>query len=324
MNIPDYPEFVPMSIELRENVSTPNMSPDGFPYTPSQNLYLFRAVKRIPGIRDPDRTLIDSGALEGKAVLLQDPCHFPAGVLDSCMRVTIWKGLSDSVHSPNRSIGTVAPAVEEHDNFDYLYLRTELAELSGKKFHKKRNLVNAFINSYKYEERPLTKDLVPQAMSVLDRWREDKGFDGDYVAAKEALELFEVLGMEGAMYNLMETPAVWCHVERSRPGEVFSVHFERHRPLQGIYHFINQAFPQPFPTHPVHQPEQDLATRPPTGEMPSADRLRQEIHAPRPLTHRWPGFKLPSPTYTESSENKMPKRFEGARAARPIEEPPPG
>jgi len=44
---------------------------------------------------------------------------------------------------------------EDHDSFDYLYLRTDLAKLPGKKYHKKRNHVKAFINSYSYEDVPL-------------------------------------------------------------------------------------------------------------------------------------------------------------------------
>ena len=75
-------------------------------------------------------------------------------------------------------------------------------------------MVNAFINSYKYEEQPLTRDLVPQAMQVLEKWREDKGFDGDYVAAKEALELFEELGMEGAIEDILITLTHQYHIIR--------------------------------------------------------------------------------------------------------------
>lgn len=34
--------------------------------------------------------------------------------------------------------------IEDRDNFDYVYKREELATLKGRKFHKKKNLVNLF------------------------------------------------------------------------------------------------------------------------------------------------------------------------------------
>ena len=68
--------------------------------------------------------------------------------------------------------------VEDRDNFDYLYHRTDLAELSGKTYHKKRNLVNAFINSYDYEQKPLKKDNVRDALDVLERMARVQGIRG--------------------------------------------------------------------------------------------------------------------------------------------------
>ena len=39
--------------------------------------------------------------------------------------------------------------IEERDRFDYIYSVQELIELSGKKFHKKKNLINNFIKNMK-------------------------------------------------------------------------------------------------------------------------------------------------------------------------------
>jgi hypothetical protein len=173
-----------------------------------------------------------------------------------------WKGISDSVLAPNRvhleQWGI--EVTEDRDNFDYLYLRTDLAELSGKKYHKKRNLVNTFINSYKYEKRPLTKNLIPEAMQVLDKWVENKGESGDYNSAKEALELFDVLKMKGAMFYVDEKPAGWCLGESLAKGRMFAIHFEKGLDeYKGIYQFINQAFAESLPRYYKYiNREQDL------------------------------------------------------------------
>ena len=42
----------------------------------------------------------------------------------------------------------------DRDYADYLYLRTELATLAGKKFQSKRNHVNKFKRTYNYEYIP--------------------------------------------------------------------------------------------------------------------------------------------------------------------------
>jgi hypothetical protein len=173
-----------------------------------------------------------------------------------------WKDIPNSVLAGNeeRLMGLGIEVTEDRNNFDYLYLRTELAELSGKKFHKKRNLVNAFLNAYAYESKPLTVDLLPDAIKVLDRWREDKGEVGDYTAAREALEHFDTFGMEGAMYYINGRPGAWCLGEYLAGGTMFAIHFEKGiDEYKGVYQFINQIFAASLPESCTHiNREQDL------------------------------------------------------------------
>lgn len=264
MNIPDFPNFVPMGMDLKaEMYPRLNLSEDGVSEYTFSNLYLFRERYKYRVSKVPDKTLIISGERDGKKFFMT-PCGVPGrGIIDALFDShDYWKGISDSVLCPNR-IHLEQWGIEineDRDNFDYLYLRSDLAALSGKKYHKKRNLVNAFINSYKYEERPLTKDLVPQALGVLDRWSADKGIAGDYTAAKEGLELFEELGMRGAMYYVEGQAAGWCLGESLAKGRMFAVHFEKGIEMyKGIYQFINQAFAAALPRHFTYvNREQDL------------------------------------------------------------------
>jgi len=150
--------------------------------------------------------------------------------------------------------------VEDRDNFDYLYDRKDLAELSGKAYHKKRNLVNAFINSYSYEQKDLDETTLADAVTVLDAWRIEKGVDGDYAAAREALELYPVLGMRGAVYYVDGKPAGYALGEPIAKSRMFAVHFEKAAgDYKGIYQFLNQAFAQSLPGYVKHvNREQDL------------------------------------------------------------------
>jgi hypothetical protein len=192
------------------------------------------------------------------------PCAVPGrDILEELFAThDYWKGISDSVLAPYREELEQwgITAAEDRDNFDYLYLRTDLAELSGKKYHKKRNLVHAFLNAYRHEEMPLTAERIPQAVEVLDRWRLDKGVDGDYTAAREALELFSILKMRGRIYYVDGQPAGWCLGESLARGRMFTIHFEKAIDgYKGIYQYMNQSFAAALPAYYTHiNREQDL------------------------------------------------------------------
>lgn len=137
---------------------------------------------------------------------------------------------------------------EDRDNFDYLYSRAELAQLAGRKFHKKQNLVNAFINNYSYEGKPLIQDYIPDALQVLEKWRNGRDNPGDYRAAAEALEKAEELQLCGGIYYVDGQPAAYTLGEELAQGESFVIHFEKAiSTYKGIYQFVNKCFASILP-----------------------------------------------------------------------------
>jgi len=253
-SVPVFPEFAPVSLEMRDDLYPAlNMITDGISEFTFSNLYLFRKTYGYRVSRLPGKTFVIEGSKNGKSFFYV-PCALPdREALDRLMAGHDYlKNLSQSQAEAHRcELESWGYSVaEDRDNFDYLYLRTDLAELSGKTYHKKRNLVNAFINSYAYSQKPLTKDNVADAMSVLDGWRQAKGYDGDYEASKEALELFDVLGMRGCVYYVDGKSAGWCLGEPLAKARMFAVHFEKAvEDYKGIYQFINQAFAQALPAY---------------------------------------------------------------------------
>ncbi|MDR1955891.1 MAG: phosphatidylglycerol lysyltransferase domain-containing protein [Treponema sp.] len=252
MVLPCYPEFVPIHVAYQAEIQARLFQiPDGVSEYTFANLYLFRNRYKYR-ISLHKQSLIISGEREGKRFFMS-PCEAPEQEIIRELFEThdYWKGISDSVLRPNqeRFIQWGIEITEDRDNFDYLYLKTDLAQLPGKKYHKKRNLVSAFLNAYRHaEERPLSPEILPQAMVVLDRWREDKGAEGDYQAAKEALELFTSLGMQGTLYYINGSPAGWCLGEALAQGSIFAVHFEKAvDAYKGIYQFMNQTFAASLP-----------------------------------------------------------------------------
>jgi hypothetical protein len=97
-------------------------------------------------------------------------------------------------------------------------------------------------------------------VEVLDRWKEEKGEEGDYRSAREALEQFQDLGMEGALYFIDGKPAGWCLGEGLAGGSIFAIHFEKAAGgYKGMYQYMNQAFAAALPGYYTHiNREQDL------------------------------------------------------------------
>jgi len=271
MLIPLFPEYTPISIDLKNEMHPKlSLSPDGVSEFTFAGLYLFRKRYQYRVSRLEDKTLILSGIQpphgpgEEEKKFFMTPCAAPGrGVLEVLFKThDYWKNISESVLIPVRvrleEWGM--QFAEDRDNFDYLYLRTDLAELAGKRYHKKRNLVAQFLKSYSHEEKPLTPELIGEAIDVLETWRAGRTDEGDYIACREALELFGNLNMKGLLLYIDGKPVGWCLGEAVARGRIFTIHFEKGLDgYKGIYQFINQAFAATLPEYYTHiNREQDL------------------------------------------------------------------
>jgi hypothetical protein len=55
---------------------------------------------------------------------------------------------------------------EERGNWDYFYRVSDLIELKGNRYHKKKNLLNQFNRKYDFSYQPFGADMVEQAMAM--------------------------------------------------------------------------------------------------------------------------------------------------------------
>ena len=270
--VPCYPEFAPLDIGLKDSLH-PRLSLtfDGVSEFTFSALYLFRNRYNYRISRNgTDGGFIISGEQNAPA---GNPAGFPSGerknffmtpcdvpdpqTLNSLFAThDYWKNISDTVLlSVKEKLQENTPDIrEDRDNFDYLYYRNDLAELSGKKYHKKKNHVNNFLHTYPdYEQKPITRDLIPAAMEILDRWQQNsimrnENQNNDYHAAKEALELFDHLTLKGTIFFVNGKPAAYCLGERISRGRMFAIHFEKaNEEYRGIYQFMNQAYAASLP-----------------------------------------------------------------------------
>jgi hypothetical protein len=252
MFVPTWPEFAPISLEMRDSLyPSLNELPDGISEFTFSNLFLFRATYGYRLSRHPEGALIVEGAKLGKSFFYVPGLLPPDEVLAELMgRNDYLKNLSESqLRTEGERLASKGWLIaEDRDNFDYYYGKKDLAELLGKTYHKKRNLVNAFNGAYVCESRPLTPERVGDALAVLLEWATLKGEPGDVIASTEALERFETLGMSGSVYYVAGKPVGWCLGEPVAKGTMFAIHFEKgidH--YKGVYQYINQEFARGLP-----------------------------------------------------------------------------
>jgi len=254
MTVPLYPAFIPLDIGQKE-ILHPRLSltPDGVSEFTFSGLYLFRNRYNYRISRNGEEGgFIVCGEQNGKRFFMT-PCAAPEWeILEDLLKThDYWKNVSESVLSPVKEELEKRGVVfsEDRDNFDYLYYRSDLAELAGKKFHKKKTHVNNFLLSYPdHEQKPVNAHTIPAAIEILEQWRQGRSEDGDYKAAMETFEKFDSLALRGSVYYVGGKPAAYCLGESIARGKMFAIHFEKAvDEYKGIYQYINQAFADSLP-----------------------------------------------------------------------------
>ena len=273
MPIPRYPDFVPLELGFKDCLHPGlSLTPDGVSEFTFSLLYLFRNKYKYRVSRDcsPNGGFIISGeqpAISPVKTFFMTPYGAPKqDVLESLFKThDYWKNISESVLSPVQEELEKRGVIfaEDRDNFDYLYFRKDLATLTGKKYHRKKNLLNQFLNTYPvHEHKSMTAQFIPAALEVLERWRQGREDAGDYEMAKEALAMFDSLCLRGAVFFVSGKPAAYCLGESVAKGKMFAIHFEKGIDEdKGIYQFMNKTFASALPEFFTYiNREQDLGS----------------------------------------------------------------
>ncbi len=259
-DIASYPYFSELTFEMR-----PILHPlfqnlkEGISEFTFANIYLFRKTHsyRISSLSS-DQFII--AGTEGEENFFMAPFSVPEKKI---LEVLFKNYGSMKVVSEEqaRVLENMGYEVEEdRDNFDYLYNTAELAALQGRKFHRKKNLANAFIRNFNYKGKPLLEEYIEDAIIILEKWRKQRRDDGDYEAAKEALLRSEELVLCGGIYYVNGDPAGYTLGEEIAGGTTYVIHFEKAlSQFRGLYQFINMSFATILPEKYAYiNREQDL------------------------------------------------------------------
>lgn len=153
----------------------------------------------------------------------------------------------------------------DRDNDDYLYLRSELAELSGASFHKKKNRVSYFTSRNDYTVEPFSSEHLVPALQLLDEWQRVHGDEGnssltaETAATREGLRLAAELGLSGVVVLTERGVSAFALGEQLNES-TFVCLFEKADPfLEGAAQLVNREFSRLQPPEYVYiNREQDL------------------------------------------------------------------
>ena len=136
---------------------------------------------------------------------------------------------------------------EDRDSFDYVYLVDDLTNLSGKKYHGKKNHVNKFKKLYNWSYKPLKGDMADLCLDVFCRWcklkgEEKKGCCEEYEAVYELVSNWDKLDVKGGCLYADEKMVAFSIGEQLNP-EMAVIHFEyADNEYEGAFPMMNQQF----------------------------------------------------------------------------------
>lgn len=138
----------------------------------------------------------------------------------------------------------------DRDSYDYIYDIHDLADLKGRKFQRKRNHLNRFLDAHPdHTLEAITDENLPQVQALVQQWYEMRrqedprsDFHMEQAALAKALKHRNELGMEGLL--LMDGDQLLAMTLGSRLSEdTFDIHFEKALDrADGAYAAINRGF----------------------------------------------------------------------------------
>ena len=134
---------------------------------------------------------------------------------------------------------------KDDNNADYVYLSEKLANLSGKKLQKKKNLVSQFKKQYpNYVVRDLKENDLEECLKLSDKWvddhhREQPGYVYEKKAIDNAFAHFKELQLEGKVIQI-NGDIVAFSVYTELRTDMAVIHFEKYdREIKGSAQIIN-------------------------------------------------------------------------------------
>ena len=133
---------------------------------------------------------------------------------------------------------------EDVDCADYIYRAEKLSTYSGKALHGKRNHCNRFEAEHSWDFVPITREMIPDCLDMLDVWTEenidrlDESIIYEHDAIIRAFAAYERLGMDGGALRA-DGKIVGFTLGGMISRDTFNVHFEKaDKDMNGAYPMV--------------------------------------------------------------------------------------
>ncbi len=153
--------------------------------------------------------------------------------------------------------------VSDPGDADYIYERSQLVDLPGARFHRKRNHVERFVRAFPdWRVEPLSEENASAALAVADAWlagmeSSSPALFHEREAIAHALHHMGPLSLRGAVLYVGELPVAMA-VASLISDEVADVHYEKcHPDFRAAYPLINRELAALLPC-PFINREEDL------------------------------------------------------------------
>ena len=167
-------------------------------------------------------------------------------------------------HVLKETYGADVELEESRDDADYIYLREDLATLSGRKYHQKKNHLNYFKKNYGYVYEEATHEMIPEIMDYVlgkneykleetpEEWKEILEMENEAIE-----EMLSFLG-KGLLSGIIRidgkiVAVTFGEFAKTNSKETVIVHVEKADDrIRGLYQAINNEFAKSLPEETVY------------------------------------------------------------------------
>ena len=149
------------------------------------------------------------------------------------------------------SLDTKALKIEpDRDDWDYVYLLSDLADLPGERYHPKRNFVARCLSNHECRYATIHASETKDCLQLQTEWcnlrdcRRVPGLEAENTAIRTVFENYDYLAVIGGAVYVEDKLEAFTLAERLS-NDTAVVHFEKANPkFEGLYQLINQWFCQ--------------------------------------------------------------------------------
>jgi hypothetical protein len=256
--LPVFPEFRAISLEDKQLMDTllgeeqPQISELAF-----GNLFMWRKSEPVQLSRIGETVLIQYRRQVDGSLILLPPFRKQSlpEVLKTLKQAAGWNYSLPLLYGIST---TEAEELTAHkirvepcrDEWDYVYLTRDLVDLSGDKYHAKRNLITQCLSKHRCEYTDITASVIDQCLQLQAKWCNLRNCDkvpslaAENQAIKQLFEHYKELNVFGGVIYVDGILEAFTVAERLNNATAV-IHIEKANPeIKGLYQVINQWFCQ--------------------------------------------------------------------------------